>query len=605
MVDMEEEIEIDSRLPYRIGCPKLPVLPVDTIGHSQGMGTYFPSFGHHMSITRGILAKHNIPDCGILFAHRVNDGIAAANDNLTLVLVSQYKNGCQDQWVKAVREIRSSLLQSGIHWAIELIDERVLSRRLYTSPILSTDRDLIEGWSRVLSVFLATIKNHDWAAIDVLHQEFPSRGMLPTVIISAKDANDDCWWNSTLPALHQLLQANDLEVGIMLRFSKGVDLITNGSTSPEDHVKPEPSTRAHLTISDDFYQDTLYIGTSCTTSGFRLSGTLGGRIKLQKDSTILELGLTNYHVLQDAFMTSEPVCGPFPPSAREPYSLVVSPSDKDHETVVKGLAENVDAVQTQYDEFYQRVESLAEEDPNRELKTQRLASLNDVRLFLKGRLDLANTYPRHVGHAYAASGYRIRENPSYGLEQRKNWALDWCLIQVDQPRFISSRLYKVPSTGYYIQNKAEVAQYCTISADMHYEVVKRGRTSGWTRGTVSAIHSVVRVTGKFQPSLALPTVQGVKIKGKWGDGIVFVHGIVGTKEDPQFVKPGDSGSLILLDQSSNIHGVSIVGLGFAGNDCSCASYMLPMDLVVKDIEEVTGGKVIEPRYAGQASVIGN
>lgn len=612
--------EIDSRVPYRVGCPKLPVLPVETRARHQTVETYFPNFDHHISNTRRILAKHNIPDCGILFAPRVNRGVATADHHLTLVLLSQYENGCQDYWVKAVREIRSNLLQSGIHWAIELIDEQVFGGPLHTSPILSTDRNLIDGWSRVLPTFLSTIDNHNWAAIDVLYREFPSRGMQPTVIISAVDANDDAWWNSTLPAVYQLLQDKDFEVEILLLFSNGVRLTMNGPSNPEDFT-PEPSTeaypeivedstseprtKAHDEIIEDFYEDKIYIGTSCTTSGFDHSGTLGGRIKLQKDSTILELGLTNYHVLKDAFMVQGSTCGPFPPDANQPYGIAVSPSDSDDQVEVNRLKEYISKLQAKHDESRLNLQYLTDDDPNLDLKTELLATLGTTLHSNQRRLYQINHFPRRVGHVYAASGYRTCEDPRYRLEKRKDWALDWCLVQVDQPRSISCRLYNVPPTGYYIQDKVEVNQYCTISVDEHYKVVKRGRTSGWTRGTISAIGSVVRVQGNFEPSLILPSVQKAKFKEKWGGKAVLVHGIVGTKENPQFIQAGDSGSLILLDQSSNIPGVSIIGLGFAGNDNTSASYMLPMDLIVKDIEEVTGAKVIEPRYAGQVSVISN
>lgn len=69
------------------------------------------------------------------------------------------------------------------------------------------------------------------------------------------------------------------------------------------------------------------------------------------------------------------------------------------------------------------------------------------------------------------------------------------------------------------------------------------------------------------------------------------------------MEPGDSGSFVLLDQASNLPGVSVIGLGFAANDTPLASYMIPMDLVVEDIERATGAKVIKPQYAGKVSVL--
>lgn len=42
----------------------------------------------------------------------------------------------------------------------------------------------------------------------------------------------------------------------------------------------------------------------------------------------------------------------------------------------------------------------------------------------------------------------------------------------------------------------------------------------------------------------------------------------------------------------------IVGLGFASNKATMISYMVPFDLMVRDIEMVTGRRVVEPVWEG-------
>lgn len=42
----------------------------------------------------------------------------------------------------------------------------------------------------------------------------------------------------------------------------------------------------------------------------------------------------------------------------------------------------------------------------------------------------------------------------------------------------------------------------------------------------------------------------------------------------------------------------IAGLAFCTHPSTLLSYMIPMDLVVEDIESVTGWKVAEPKYCG-------
>lgn len=110
----------------------------------------------------------------------------------------------------------------------------------------------------------------------------------------------------------------------------------------------------------------------------------------------------------------------------------------------------------------------------------------------------------------------------------------------------------------------------------------------------------------------------------------------------EFIRPGDSGGLVLLDphdfllpeekekkrtgfkglpdasessdwdlwkfkslevglesgKPGNDRDVLIAGLAFGASDYTLVSYMMPFDLVVRDIESVTRLKVVEPEFAG-------
>jgi hypothetical protein len=349
------EKEIDSRLPYRIGYPKLPVLPVETTVLRESPDTFFPNFSYRWRDIQDILAKWSIPQSGVFFAYRENcrKDVADSERHPTLVIVSTYEHNCQGDWVKAVSEISAYLLQFGINQTIELVDERVYYESFYTSPILSTDCKLIDGWNSILSEFLTTIEHRDWVAIDALYREFPSRGMQPTVIVNARDANDNIWWDQTLPRLHGLLQENGLELDIVLLFLPGLRFTMAGSDT-----RPDPIVR------EDFYEDTIYMVTSCATSGSTGSGTLGGGLKLQSGSSVLELGLTNCHVLKDAFSNHGHSAGPFPPNAEEPYKAVTSPSDCDHEAVIKDIRASLARAKTKCRVKSQRLDYLTEDDPS-------------------------------------------------------------------------------------------------------------------------------------------------------------------------------------------------------------------------------------------------
>lgn len=215
------EVVIDSRLPYRIGCPILPAMPVKTL-HSHNVEASGPIPGYRESDITGVLAKHEILVHGILLAGRATDGMDPKDsDPITLVILSTYKDGCQEKWVNAVKEMRTNLVQNKIDWTIELVDRGVYYESPEIGPILSTDKDIIQGWAKVRPDFFEIIEARDWVSVEVFYRDFPSREKQPSVIICARDAGSSPWWDSTIPALKQLLQANDLNIDIVLLYSKG------------------------------------------------------------------------------------------------------------------------------------------------------------------------------------------------------------------------------------------------------------------------------------------------------------------------------------------------------------------------------------------------
>jgi hypothetical protein len=59
----------------------------------------------------------------------------------------------------------------------------------------------------------------------------------------------------------------------------------------------------------------------------------------------------------------------------------------------------------------------------------------------------------------------------------------------------------------YIPTQADITQYCSISSNINFKVIKRGRTTNWTKGMLSAIDLIVRLLGSSLPLLKVPTTQ--------------------------------------------------------------------------------------------------
>jgi len=618
---------IDQRLPGRVGCPILPVLPLSTTEYE---GTERQNLEQVTPEVEAILEKHSVVLHWVLLKWRKSRGAADAERQLTLVLTSEYTPTQQQQWVDAVMEVRSLLHASKLDWSVELTDIHMYIGQRKSFPILSTDNNLIDSWGNARSDFFNKIQNHDWVAVDVLHRGYLKDETYPTIIISTRDANNSALWDTTLQTLRQVLQHHGVNAQVELLFTKGLDFATTeeglnpttteegpNSTTTEDSPKEVPS-EPHTTVRETFYQNMsmgISMGTSCAASGSNHSGTLGGWIRLKKGLTVLELGLTNYHVLKEGIQ--DIVKAGFGGDSR--YGTVVSPSDNDHQIARAFLEKNVRDMKNDLDDCEMRLECVSRDDPS---YTSSFNGMDMLRMNLSSaltKLRAAISTSRKIGKIYLASEFKTRDNWRYSNQpgkpdQNEDWAIDWCLFRMEWPPSISRTLERhgLTSTNFdYINGqdrRQAVTQYCSFSARKNYKVAKRGRTSGWTNGTLSAIPSTMRYS-KLTPEEyeaisnheRIPTNQYIDFQDKFGGKPVSVHTIISTTEE-RFISPGDSGAFVLLNETPNvvsgINGLVILGMGFAANDANLTSYMMPFDLLVEDIEEATHGKIIEPHFAG-------
>ncbi|PGH08475.1 hypothetical protein AJ79_05964 [Helicocarpus griseus UAMH5409] len=155
--------------------------------------------------------------------------------------------------------------------------------------------------------------------------------------------------------------------------------------------------------------------------------------------------------------------------------------------------------------------------------------------------------------------------------------LDWASIQLSQ-RSMENQIAGTKAGDFLNVFKGEEVNERS-SEGLYPEVLvtKRGRTTGWTNGEVNSIKADLYLTRM---------VKGQKLDS-YGEPIsawVVTASLMGSK----FVSAGDSGSLVL-----NGYGV-IVGLLFASHNSFGIGCVIPIELVIKDIERITGGTVRKP-----------
>jgi len=582
---------IDSRIKGRVGSPMLPVLPVDT-RRFVNVEKKFPDWPTHLERIKRILVGNDITPNYTGIVYRLHAESELSDDYITIMTRAIYEPESDVAWQMAVREIRKYLNQATIHCAIEIIAEN-LDSGLASYPFAT---DIYRWNDALLPNVCSLLHDRQWITLDMVYREDVegAGNKRPTIVIGARDADEQYWWEDTLSTIQQLPQVaqSDIQVELQYRF-RFLTANPNGAL-----------------MQESFKYDQIEFGASCGSG--KSTGTLGGPMRLKNPETHKELTfvITNHHVLAEHLKGE----GPFT-TFGDPIK-VQSPSSQDRDFHAKDLEKQIDRQMS-------------------EVKARNHPGAKRALRVLEDELARVRSFDLHVGQVFASSGFRWTQWKSGNESQTSDWPLDWCLATVGE-RDTPITVEGPGSIGW-----THVTGYCSIDPCQGYRVFKKGRTSGATTGYISATQSLAHLK-QWEPEdgvTAPPRDLDMFPKGV----LVRCHIIIPEWiEDKklEYIQRGDSGSLVLLDPSNfalkeeeqiPFEGLSgepavadwnppwrhttsstsmipdeqedgkeawIAGLAFGGHDRSLLSYMIPMDLVVQDIESVTKWEVVEPKFAG-------
>jgi len=613
------DITIDTRIKYRVGSPLLPVLPVFSQPTNLPIDK-IPGWLQHLNRIGEILDENEITPRITDVGYRFHADRRPQDSCVTITTRAAWTPRSDITWPNAVRDIRAYLNEKKIQLAVEIIAP-ALYRGLKPFPFA---RDTYNWNDKLLPEIRDRIMDHQWVSLDMIYQEDPVRSgtQRPVILIGARDADENSWWDSTLPALQQL------------------DWVTQSGIQVELVYRDEFLTAASDGLSKAFETSIIPVGASCGVANRTGSGTLGGKLVLEDPRTGKKTvtGISNHHVLVHERT------GPGPFSTFDPPIIVVSPSDDDRQTYASCLQSDKERFRNDFPELV----CLAEQ-----------ASLN------------LEEFDTGVGHVFASSGLRGVPHKTWNDAAKNHdanespdpWALDWSLTTIDKRRIQTS----TPQFGH--GDWKEIVGYCSIDPYRAYRVQKHGRTSGSSSGFISATQSACRhIVPEPEDGLIAP-------KDVWKDMVpseVRCHVMIANHANYRsgdFIQPGDSGSLILIDptdfalkkeetrsgfqglhgeitdstgpwpwedvaafgtisddnhddthnaldlgpqfcadpaasrlisddNNEDTHKALVVGLAFGSTRSDMLSYMMPIDLVIQDIEAVTECKVIDPPFAG-------
>ncbi|KAF2792322.1 hypothetical protein K505DRAFT_54980 [Melanomma pulvis-pyrius CBS 109.77] len=478
---------MDTRTKYRVGSPILPTLPVNTKPLSFSAKLLW---NIHLERIEEILDRNEITPRSTDVEYRFHNEIH--DKHITIRTQADFKPESDITWPKAVQQIREYLNKENIHPAIEIL-AGALEGYLRHYPF-ATD---IYQWNKVLLPDIYTIIDGyggEWICIDMVYRENIEviGNSQPTILISARDADEQHWWDDILPAVrHRVAQFPEIQVELLYLDEVRLAAAAN-STS----------------LADSFMTSAILLGASCGRSGDVETGTLGGTMRLQKlDGTDeLRVGITNHHVLAKELEGE----GPFTKFA-DPIK-VDSPSRSDRDAYVADLKDRVS--------FFKNYSSCNFETTVQELEEA---------------LKFAENFDLNVGEVFASSGIRSVPN-----KHEEEYAMDWCLTRIEG-RPASNIFHGNTSIGV-----REVTGYCSIYPDKAYRVFKKGRTTGATIGWISATQSAQQVR-VLEPKHGVTVAQ----RGPGGIPPFRCHAMILDQPEvdrvSDFIWPGDSGSLILLN----------------------------------------------------------
>ncbi|KAI5284645.1 hypothetical protein KEM54_001177 [Ascosphaera aggregata] len=557
--DADIEAQIDTRIPYRTGWPKLPVLHTWTCLEGNPM-KYIPDFDKVVDKVKSILRSRNLNTREIIACHRLPYGVEAKEANAataTLLITTDFDGG---NYFRATRDIRKYLASRNLHICIEVLDRRTFKIR--TFAVLPNEKKIVDLWAKGLRNDLITVvsrSNLKWTSISLFHRGLEStREKCPvTIVIGAVDPSDKKWQDLVTSKIrHKYGETLGVEVIHQNRSSfvttEGEEIFAGRNLNPRHFVRK------------------IKMGTSCGAHAVMESATFGGMVHLQKQEEDMgTFALSTHNGLRSEALDDATAGGktlnPDDKIVQQRSLRVDCPSDHDTTTIlestethIKDTKEVLKRERTKASKWrnWLSTEHHAQEEIANELNFE-VADLMNIRSSIA-------TFDRRAGHLYASSGYRVR-----GMSR---CPLDWSLTQLKEERSMRNGLEgrEVPD-GMTLTN-----MNAWRKIDFRGRVVaKFGRSSHWTHGTINGVESVF--SGLEFPYSGMFTCWPV------------------VPETDTFAQPGDCGSLVLDAADCSHTQGAWLGLLMGADTIHGIGYITPVYAIFEDIEEVTGCTIVEPK----------
>ncbi|CAA9965157.1 hypothetical protein PTMSG1_08516 [Pyrenophora teres f. maculata] len=589
----DEEIwdEMDKKdLSYRLGWPNLTALPLTMIMPTPT--NRLPNEPKHLQYVKNVLSANKITVTEIHFLLRVPkwEESEQNRDHMTLLVLCDTEKSTRTHLKTTIMELRQYFKGLGgpeDQLKIEFLDFRALHDQ-WTLPLGPNDT-IVNQWPDVLESLIAELARlkERWLSIELCHRGLyndTKRCLLTVVITTPSAKEDEHWWTQVLPYLR---------TSVTSPFVFKYEVLYGKSLYAMDTTWGGPEYR----MSESWYDKELCMGPSIGIfKGPRhagTAGTAGGVVTLGNKGSF---ALTNFHVVTDNridAMTKGTHLSPAPKELRSNPQVFVSPADIDHRAYIALLESRKIAMESK------PITKGSTADEARNSIITQLAKLREE--------------PRAFGALVAGSGRMSAKAPKFMTDETTGepnlppsgeeeavtellWPMDWALIRLLNGRSMANMMSKeklasgnVPIGGTSLPPGGSAKHWTALNAGAcdllrdNVNAAKYGRTTGWTFGVIDRTLVGINPEEGFK-----------KIAEKYGyteDKHGYAWGLKKRRPDhPPVFTGGDSGSICVHDPSGTwlglLFGETAIGTGL----------LLPIDVVFKDIERVTGQKVTDPTW---------
>ncbi|KAL0265427.1 hypothetical protein SLS55_001394 [Diplodia seriata] len=565
--EIRDEIIIDEA-EHRIAHPILRPLPLQRGTSDINLRHLFNGYDVVMQQLDDILHAYGIVIWASEFAHMVRPGeVPTDATKVTLLIKSTDFN--RFEWEEAVVQVAKKVAQlrnPGPTIIVEIIDYRAINP--FTYPIPASNDELIKAWEEWMGqTIMECMSDMEWQTLGL-----QGRALVPdiaqcrqTVLITAWDASSP-YWTVLKANISQATQSFNL--AIIVRQAQ-----------PWSGAGRSRGSRAVGNMDSLFWAPSVWIGQSMgpltVPPEVRGTGSVGGKLTLQdKDGEETTAIMTCYHVVETAALAAASAPPPLCLDQTTTAFPVHSPSERD----TSAKLELYDARIKNFNEW------LYGGNPSRALRVESgktITYFEEFKIQLDTMLadrDRVAAAPRLFGHVFAHSGCCRIAGPN-------NTPLDWALMTLAAPRLLENifPLAYASTAELFDWQLKDVPGWSVAKIGSDCNVMKCGRSTGWTTGKLSTTETWIQL-GEKEPW-----------KSSYGSVVsaLMVHNDAEVKTkmgQTTFSEGGDSGSWVFDTETG-----AWIGVLLGGPLYEEYAYITPVDIILRDVEEVTGKKVVEPK----------